>query len=135
MRSYNDLDIDYQGGDLECCWESLDSLEGCPEYVTGEFRCDINNLSSLIGGPQRVDGDYDCSENNLTNLVGCASYIGDTLYFSNTNITSLVGIHKIIKSCNEIAFNFTSIKEGGIGLLLIDNLTNITSNIPVFKII
>ena len=125
MQSYKDLNIDYQGGDLHINSRSLNSLEGLPEHITGNLLCIGNKLTSLVGGPQIVDGQYNCSWNNLTSLVGCASHIGDSLNLFDNPITSLVGIHKIIKNCNTIYFNFDNIKEGGIGLLMIANLTDI----------
>ena len=92
-----------------------------------DYDCSSSNLTTLVGGPTSVDGYYHCYDNQLTDLVGCASHIGGQLYISNNQITSLVGIHKIIKSCNIIYIgqNNDVITEGGIGLLLINNLINI----------
>ena len=132
------LGKNYKGGDFDIYKKKRDSLAGCPQHITGVFNCGENNLTSLVGGPQRVDGDYGCSANQLTDLVGCASHISGKLFFSNNDITSLVGIHKIIKSCRETFFNVHEIKEGGIGLLLIKDLTTISSNwslIEPFEII
>ena len=56
-------------------------------------------------------------------------------FFGFTKITSLVGIHKIIKSCSIIHFHCDEIKEGGIGLLLIDNLYEISNYLAPFAII
>ena len=126
MRSYNDLNHNYTGGNLDIRTNNLNSLESCPKVITGVFDCDNNKLSNLIGGPERVDGIYYCQYNQLTSLVGCASHIGGTLFLNgNTKITSLVGIHKIIKSCSSILFNHEPITEGGIGLILIDRLQDL----------
>ena len=135
MRRYKDLNIVYQGGDLEIHEEDLNSLDRCPHYITGDFRCYANKLTTLVGGPQQVDGDYDCSYNRLTSLEGCASHIGDELLIYDNKITSLVGIHKIIKSCSSIEFDCFDITEGGIGFILIDNLTAISNYMHSFKII
>ena len=135
MRSYNDLTINYQGGEFDISSKILTSLAGCPEHITGMFNCGDNKLTSLIGGPQRVGGIYDCSNNQLTDLVGCPAHIDGALYCNNNNITSLVGIHKIIKSCNIISFETGKIKVGGIGLLLINNLTWISSSVRPFNLI
>ena len=135
MKTYNDLNITYQGGILKVFNDDLWSLDGCPEYITGEFNCSYNKLKSLVGGPKEVDGDYDCTDNPLSNLIGCASHISGELYCYDTAITSLVGIHKIIKSCKSIAFGELEIKEGGIGLLLINNVTNISRSTKPFRII
>ena len=136
MQSYNELDIIYSSDDLNISFHKLDSLEGCPEHITGGFYCNYNRLETLIGGPQRVDGDYHCDGNKLTDLNGCASHISRGLICdSNNGITSLVGIHKIIKSCNNITFSCHRITEGGIGLLLIDNLVSLHSYTEPFNII
>ena len=136
MRNYKDLDINYQGGDLELDKRELTSLIGCPEHITGDFYCGSNYyMGSLVGGPQKVDGDYNCYGAGLTDLVGCASHIGAVLSCGGNAITSLVGIHKIIKSCATITFNNSDVSIGGIGLLLIDDLTWISSATRPFEII
>ena len=135
MQSYRDLNHNYVSNDLSIIFLKLKSLSGCPDVITGEFDCFNNELSSLVGGPRHVDGHYACDNNQLTDLVGCASHIGGNLYFRENQITSLVGIHKIIKRCNGFTFTSSIIKEGGIGLLLIENLANITSYAAPFKII
>ena len=135
MRNCKDLNIYYQVGNLDVTNNKLNSLDGCPEHITGWFHCDINKLTSLIGGPQKVDGSYSCEQNQLTDLIGCASHIGGTLICTCNNITSLVGIHKIIKSCKLIWFDVDKIIEGGIGLLLIDNLNEISTDTESFHII
>ena len=136
MRSYKDLNIDYQGGELNIYNKQLRLLAGCPNHITGEFECNTNKLKTLVGGPQRVDKWYDCSYNQLSDLVGCASHIGVQFKFcNNTKITSLVGIHKIIKSCPDLWFDSRKIKEGGIGLLMIENLIDISEETKPFQII
>ena len=114
----------------------LTSLDGCPQHITGNFFCHRAMITSLVGGPRIVDGDYDCYSNRLTDLDGCASHIGGSFVFwSNPKLTSLVGVHKIIKSCKSIQFSDNRITQGGIGLLLIDNLTEITDKTLPFEII
>ena len=111
------------------------TLSGFPHFFDDDFMYGHTLLISLVGGPQIVTGDYHCYDNNLTDLVGCASHIGGDLYVQHNPITSLVGIHKIIKSCKGFYFDDDKIKEGGIGLLLIKDLTEISdTNIP-FQII
>ena len=139
MRSYNDLNMYYQGGDLKIKLRSLKSLDGSPNHITGNFICRLNDITSLVGGPQYVDKNYDCSWNQLTDLDGIPSTIAILGAFGN-NITSLVGIHKIIKSCERFYFDTNKITVGGIGLLLISNLVNIENGaeeeiIDPFKII
>ena len=140
MPSYKDLKGDYFGddyniSDLNVSCKHLNSLDGCPDFISGSFSCSDNFLTSLVGGPQKVDGKYGCSYNPLTDLIGCASHIGENLYLNNNSITSLVGIHKIIKSCPEIYFDDYKITQGGIGLLMIENLIDISANSKPFQII
>ena len=135
MRSYKYLNRYYQSGNLYINDQSLQSLDGCPQHITGNFTCRHNMLSSLIGGPQRVDGTYDCSENLISDLIGCASHIAGRLICTSENLTSLVGVHKIIKTCQDIRFYTHQITQGGIGLLLIDDLTNISPDTEPFRII
>ena len=112
----------------------ITSLVGSPNELKA-LNCSSNDLTSLDGGPQIVSDIYWCNNNLLTDLVGCASNIGGTLLCWNNEITSLVGIHKIIKSCPEMSFDCNSIKVGGIGLLLIENLADISSDTIPFRII
>ena len=136
MRNYKILGQKYKSGNWYISNSNLDSLEGSPTHIDMNFACNHNNLTSLVGGPQKVDGDYNCEYNRLTDLTGCASHIGGEFgFWHNTKITSLVGIHKIIKSCTRIHFYTELIKEGGIGLLLIENLNRITANTEQFAII
>ena len=46
---------------------------------------------------------------------------------SNNNIKSLVGLHKVIKKTVGIGLSCSKIISGGLGLLLIDGLTNIVN--------
>ena len=119
---------------LICKNNGIINLEGCPD-VLYSFIIGFNNLKSLVGGPDMISGNYDCSYNQLTDLVGCASHIGNILYCSSNPITSLMGIHKIIKSCKGFVFDYEKITHGGIGLLLIDNLTKISNYNGPFQII
>ena len=134
---FNSLNKLYTFGDLDVSGYNIKSLEQCPEVITGNFSCSVNQLTSLVDGPQQVYGHYFCYGNQLTDLVGCASHITGILDMKNNNITSLIGIHKIIKSCTSISLNTDKITEGGIGVLLINNLEKIGnySNRRAFKII
>ena len=135
MRSYKDLDIVYQGGNVIVNYRRLDSLAGCPEHITGHFNCMGNSLKSLVGGPQKVDGHYTCYSNHLTDLTGCASHIGGGISCGSNIINSLVGIHKIIKKCYSFNIFDERVIYGGIGLLLIENLTDLTDETLPFRII
>ena len=135
MRNCKILGKKYSFGNWNISKKKLVSLEGSPNHITGRFNCSYNDITSLIGGPQKVNGDYNCEYNQLTDLVGCASHIGSELNFIDNNITSLVGIHKIIKSCQGIYFDQVIITQGGIGLLLIENLDEFSHTSMPFSII
>ena len=134
MPNYKDLNMYYKDGDLDIDSSELDSLTGCPNHITGNFNCASNNLTDLVGGPQQIDGDFMCDYNELTTLMGAPSKV-DVIECNYNNITSLVGIHKIIKICKEFYFDDDKITEGGIGLLMIKDLTEISMNQEPFVII
>jgi hypothetical protein len=64
------------GGNFECSYNRLTSLEGCPEKVGGHFWCTGNQLTSLRCCPKEVGGDFECSYNQLTSLEGCPKEVG-----------------------------------------------------------
>ena len=66
------------GGDFDCSYNMLTSLEGCPREVDGDFYGFSNKLKSLEGSPDKIDGDFDCSYNMLTSLKGCPRKVGGT---------------------------------------------------------
>ena len=156
MQNCKKLVAEYKGGNVNIVENKLLSLEGCPEQITGYFNCSYNKLKSLMGGPKIINGDFACTHNGLTSLVGgpeiiasnywcktnrltdlvgCASHIAMLNCSENYDITSLVGIHKIIKSCKVFNISDDVITDGGIGLLLISNLNNISSQSKPFAII
>ena len=135
MRSYKDLEMNYQSGDLDITNNLITSLDGCPQHITGDFLCVNNGLTSLAGGPQIIDKSYDCTDNQLTDLTGCASYISAELHIRGNRIKSFVGIHKIIKHCRIIYVDDEHVTEGGIGLLLIKNLEYISTDSTPFLVI
>ena len=123
-------------GAYACHYNQLTDLVGCASYIGGDFKCHNNKLKSLVGGPQTVTGEYTCGWNKLSDLVGCASHISEKLNFwGNEGLTSLIGIHKIIKSCPNLEFDCYNITQGGIGLLLIANLVNMSNSTTPFAII
>ncbi len=113
------------GGNYRCEHNHLQSLVGCPLTLLHDFNCRNNELISLVGGPKKVGAGYYAEHNKLESLEGCASDIGYELNVKHNKLTSLVDIHKIINSCVSIDLTNNHIQEGGIGLLLIHNLTTI----------
>ena len=78
-------------GNFYCNSMGLETLEGCPKYVSGDFVFDNNKLTDLKGGPEKVDGVFNCEDNELTSLEGSAKYIGKRFYCSYNKLTDLVG--------------------------------------------
>ena len=109
----------------------------CPKEIDGSFNCDVNDLVDFTGGPSYVGQDYDASHNNrLTSLKGIASEIRGTLFLISCGYNlSLVGAHKYLKSCAFINMMGTTIKSGGLSLLLVKDLQEISSNQKAFTII
>jgi hypothetical protein len=104
--------------------------------VGGSFSCYNNRLTSLHGAPSSVGGDVFCNHNNLTSLQGAPSSIGGSFFGGENKLTSLEGIHKLIKKIGGGFYcNSNPIKSGGIGLILIEGLTQIGADPPAFKII
>ncbi len=94
-----------------------------------DFHADgINTLEFKI---HEVNRDFNVCKNNLKSYNNFPSYIGGELNFSQNRISSLVGIHNTVKSCTEIDLSDNPIVEGGIGLLLIENLIKIWCAVKV----
>ncbi len=97
------------------------------------FDCSNNKLKSLKGCPEYVGGFFDASANLLKSLEHVPSYISGTAYFTgNPSLRSLVGIGKQIKFVHILKFG-PFIKQGGIGVLLIDGIKKIEVAYPSFN--
>ena len=64
------------GGNFDCAYNELTSLEGVPKKVGGSFYCWKNFLTDLAGAPEKVGGSFDCSKNPLKSTKGKPEYIG-----------------------------------------------------------
>jgi hypothetical protein len=82
------------GGDFNCSYNNLTSLEGAPEKVEGFFNCYSNQLFSLEGAPDEVGGYFYCSGNNLISLEGAPKEVGGDFYCSGNNLKTLEGAPK-----------------------------------------
>ena len=81
---------------LNCDFNQLTSLEGCPYNVT-KICCVGNQLTSLEGCPQNVIEIY-CSVNQLTTLDGIEFYPSVTILNCSYNrLTSLKGCPPSVK--------------------------------------
>ncbi len=74
--------------ELDCSYNQLKSLQGCPNSVI-KLYCDNNQLTSLQGCPNSVIK-LNCSDNQLTSLQGCPNSV-IKLYCDNNQLTSLQG--------------------------------------------
>ncbi len=112
-----------QVGNLyDCSKNKLLSLRGSPKIVH-DFRCDANFLIDLKYAPKEVTGRFDCSNNKLTSFEGVPKV--PYLDISYNPITSLEGIYSNVKQCNVIDISGCLINSGGVGLILIQDLTEI----------
>ncbi len=135
----------------DCSDNDIITLKGAPEAIGRDFICNDNSrLHSLKGGPSSVNGNYiarNCTidsfegipekftrGNSTVNLAGnyiktfdyCPAHIDGDINLADNDITSLVGIHRSLLSCRKINLSRNPITEGGIGLLFIKGLENVT---------
>ena len=104
--------------------------------VDGYFDCGNNQLTSLEGAPHAVGGNFFCNSNLVTSLEGTPHTVGGGFSCASNQLTSLEGVHKIIKKINGMMnLRGNPIESGGIGLIMIDGLTKIISDLPAFRII
>ena len=78
-------------GDFVCGKNYIKSLEDSNlEYVGGDFGCSSNSLINLIGGPKEVGDFYNCSDNKLISLEGAPQEVG--MFMCSYNyLESLIG--------------------------------------------
>jgi hypothetical protein len=53
------------GGNFNCSYNELTSLEGAPKTVGENFGCSFNKLTSLAGAPTIVYKDFYCRNNTV----------------------------------------------------------------------
>jgi hypothetical protein len=87
-------------GNFWCQDNSLNTLNGCPEFVGGDFRCSQNELASLEGAPKIVEGSLYCANNKFSDMRGCPEIIGKYLVCHDNYMTSLQGAPKEVMSIN-----------------------------------
>ena len=86
-----DLSIDVNGG-VNLGNLKLTSLPLRFSIVGGDFNCSYNHLTTLEGGPIEVRGNFYCHHNQLTTLDGCTREVGG--YFSCYNNPVSVIVYK-----------------------------------------
>lgn len=53
------------GGDFNCSYNKLNTLQGSPQEIGGDFYCGNNQLTTLQGVPQKINGDFICNNNQI----------------------------------------------------------------------
>ncbi len=100
------------------------------------FNCNNNLLTSLEGAPSSVGGNLNCNVNRLTSLEGAPGTVGKDFWCGSNRLTSLVGVHRHLRRIDVMLHIWgNGIVTGGIGLLLVEGLTEIVANHPAFEII
>ncbi len=111
-------------GNVQLSHVGLKDIPASFNIVQGAFAVADNNLKSLKGSPHTAKSFY-CHDNNITSL----DYIcrtTSTIDIRRNHIQSLIGVHKLIDRCTRLLLNGNPIKEGGIGLIFIKDLHEIT---------
>lgn len=93
------------GGDFNCSYNQLTSLEGAPQSVGGEFSCSNNLLTSLNGAPASVGGDFRCECNRLTSLEGGPRSVGGGFFCGLNRLVSLKGAPQSVCRLFSCAYN------------------------------
>ena len=87
-RSLKNIKFKVIDGKLDCSFNQLTSLKGCPASVTTLY-CNNNQLTSLEGCPENVI-ELRCDGNQLTSLEGCSNSVKE-LWCMYNQLTSLRG--------------------------------------------
>ncbi len=97
------------------------------DEVQGIFNCSNNKLTNLEKCPRFVKGNMFADRNRISSLEHLPETIGGTFYLNNNGLVSLKGIHNL-KNCTHIDLTGNPIVEGGIGLILINDLKVVDYN-------
>lgn len=100
------------GGEFDCSYNQLVSLEGAPQSVGGDFYCAKNQLVSLEGAPQSVGGNFNCIYNDLDSLDGAPQEVGGNFYCYNNQLTSLEGAPQKVSGYFNCSYNQLTSLEG-----------------------
>ena len=85
IKEREDIEGKIYNGRIDCSYNELTSLKGCPKEINGYFWCNNNKLTSLKGAPEKVGGDFDCSSNKLTSLKGMPKEVGGEFDCTSNN--------------------------------------------------
>ena len=93
------------GGNFNCSYNELTSLEGAPKTVGENFYCGINNLTSLEGAPKSIGISFYCGNNELTSLEGAPTSVGRNFDCSHNELTSLEFAPKTVGGFFDCRYN------------------------------
>ncbi len=117
----------------EYCNMLIWARENCKEKHITEYEIIVGSFDMSNQYIENVISDIKIHEvlASETTIINCGltslkyvPYSNSALYVTNNCISSLRNVHKHIR-CTEIFLNGNKFTEGGIGLLLIDNLSHI----------
>ncbi len=77
--------------DIRIIGGNLESLDGCPQFVSGHVFIRGNKLTSLHGAPKQVGKSFHCDSNKLTSLEGAPSIINGDFSCENNKLLNLIG--------------------------------------------
>ncbi len=104
--------------------------------VTGHVSLSGPGLKQFPVRFGAVGSDFGCGWNRLTSLEGAPSAVGGNFSCSDTRLTSLRGVHRILRRIDgRMYIRGNEIVSGGIGLVLVEGLTEIDADQPAFEII
>lgn len=106
--------------------------------VTGGFEVTMSSLETLANFPTKIGGTLHIMNSQITTLKELNVDVGSSVTISgNDQLTDVRGIHKHIKSAGVfVSLDFKHVKTGGLGLLLIKDITFVeTGNSELDKIL
>lgn len=120
-----------------------DGMYHCPvqfSTIGGKFKIEIDEWTSLKGCPTHVDGSVDLCKMRKIKSLEFAPKVSTGWYRIPDHIESIVGIENYIKKIDGTLYLETLyIKNGGIGILLIEGVDRIDGTValltPPFLII
>lgn len=83
---YLPVQFDWVGGNFDCSFNNLTSLQGCPRVTGHNFICSHNQLTSLEYAPFEVKRDFLCDNNQLISSDGISSRIRGAMDVSSNQL-------------------------------------------------
>lgn len=119
----------YVKGDLYIRGCELQTLRNSPNVVGGNFYCDNNILPTLKYAPTAIEGDFYCGQNTITRIeTSTRIHVGNqfVLFNDGSREIDIEGIHNTIVAAHSVKIPGPNISRGGLGILLIKGISEIT---------